>query len=283
MTLKGNRLAINGAFKMAVIQWIFRLAWTGICALSMLAQTRLLLGQPLAPDWLDGFVMGGAVFAYGFTHPERRLRTAARLAGVFGAGCFFLSLLTIAPGDFFRQAYWQTAALLPLLAWLLYYGMKRPGNAGLRAVPIAKPIVVAFSWAWVTVALPLPPERWAEAVFIFPGRASFIFALALAYDLADLEYDRRHGLATLAGRLGITKTFYLIYSALAVAALCCCANFSLRIYGLNMALALLASLAFSAWWLRLSLQKAHWHFWQKVLIDGLMLLQFLMILGVKYL
>jgi 4-hydroxybenzoate polyprenyltransferase len=261
--------------KMSVTSLAFRSLWIGLCALSMLAQTRLLLGLSLAPGWLDGFVLGGAVFAYNFTYRDRLRKTAAWLAAACGGFCFFVPIIS------FSIVAWQLAALLPLVLWLCYYGWQKPGNAGLRGNPVAKPVAVALAWAWVTVMLPLPPERWGEAGFIFFGRATFIFALALAYDLVDLEYDSRHGLATLAGKFGFSTTFLLINGALAAAALCCLANFSLKIYGLHLAIGLLASLALSAWQLPFLLKKTEWSDWQKVWIDALMVGQFLMLWGMK--
>lgn len=260
---------------MLALSRVFNLVWIGLCALSMLAQTRFLLGLPAAPGWFDGFVLGGAVFAYNFTHRDRLRKTTAWLAGMLGVACFFMPLLS--SPDFSGTLSWQAAAAVPFILWLFYYGLRRPGNAGLRGIPAAKPITVALAWAWVTVMLPVPPERWGDAAIIFFGRAAFIFALALAYDLVDLAYDHWHGLPTLAGKLGFDKTFSLINSALAFAALCAFANFSLKIYDGRLATAMFVSLAFSAWWLRFLLEKTNWHDEQKMLIDALMPLQFLMI------
>ncbi|GAB4488740.1 MAG: hypothetical protein OHK0019_05440 [Saprospiraceae bacterium] len=238
----------------------------------MLAQTRLLLALPLTPGWLDGFVLGGGVFAYNFTHRDRLRKTAAWLGAMLGCTCFLWPL------DFAMSG-WQVSVLAPLLMWLLYYGLQRPGNGGLRGVPAAKPFVVALVWAWVTVLLPVPPERWSEAAFIFLGRAAFIFALALAYDIADEASDRRQGLATLAGQLGVSKTFVLINSALIMAALCALANYLFNVYALHLSISMTASLAFSTWWLRFLLTKTEWRNWQKVWIDALMVGQFLMLWG----
>ncbi len=251
-----------------------RSVWIGVCILSMLAQTRLLLGLSLAPGWLDGFVLGGVVFAYNFTHRDRLRKTAAWLGAMLGCLCFWWPVLSD-----FSAAGWQISVSAPLLMWLLYYGLQRPGNGGLRGVPAAKPFVVAMVWAWVTVLLPVPPERWSEAAFIFLGRAAFIFALALAYDVADEAYDRRQGLATLAGQLGVSKTFVLINSALIMAALCALANYLFNVYALYLSIGMIASLAVSAWWLRFLLTKTEWRDWQKVLIDALMVGQFLIVWG----
>ena len=268
---------------MTAVRLFFRSVWIGICALSMLAQTRLLLGLPLAPGWPDGFVLGSAVFAYNFTHSDRRVKWGAWLAGLFGGFCFVLPLLPV-PGVEATSAAspdrWQWAVCVPAVLWPAYYGLRWPGNAGLRGVPVAKPLVVALAWAWVTVMLPVPTEQWSGALGILLGRSAFIFALALAYDLVDLDYDRQHGLRTLAARIGIRKTFLLIFGALLLAACCCCANLFLGVYAWNMAFALCASLVFSAWWLWVLIEKTHWTGWPKVLNDALMAGQFLIILGI---
>lgn len=244
----------------------------------MLSQTRFVLGLPLAPGLLDGYVLGSTVFAYGFTHSDRRLKTASWLAGLFGGACYAVSAwaLLSAPAQHIPE-YWPLAALLPLLLWLLYYGLQRPGTAGLRGVPAAKPVVVGLTWAIVTVLLPLPEEHWSEASIMFSGRTLFIFALALAYDLSDLAYDRRHGLATLAGKIGAKGTFRLMDTALALAFLCYCTNFFLHVFPLYATAALIASLVFSAWWLRFLLRKSFSTGRQKLLIDALMPLQLLLI------
>ncbi|MCW5920852.1 MAG: hypothetical protein KIS77_00790 [Saprospiraceae bacterium] len=260
------------------ISVLLRLLWIGLCALAMLTQTRLLLGEALRPGWLDGFVLGGAVFAYHFTHPNRRMRAGAWLAGGLGGICFLLSLWGDGVSDL-RVSSWQGVVLVPVALWSLYYGLQSPGNAGLRGVPMAKPLAVALAWAWVTVLLPVPTGRWGEAGMILLGRTAFVFALALAYDWADLAYDQQRGLPTLAGRLGRKRTFLLINGALLCAALCSGANVYLKIYEQSMAFALLISLAWSAGWLHFVLSKNADVVAQKMLIDGLMLLQCL-ILGI---
>lgn len=268
---------------MAEARLLFRSAWIGICALSMVAQTRLLLDMSLQIDWLDGFVMGSVLFAYNFTHHDRPRKAMAWLAGLTGLICFIAPALSQSTNStrLLQKYSWQVAAVFPAILWLLYYGLKRPGNAGLRSIPMAKPLVVALAWGWVTVMLPVPPEQWGGVVGILMGRTAFIFALALAYDLADLNYDRRHGLTTMAGNLGFHKTFRLIFSALLLAAICSYANFFLNIYNGSVAFTLFASLAVSMYWVWTLLHKTAWQGWQKVLIDALMPLQFLMVYVLK--
>ncbi len=251
----------------------FQLFWVAFCAVTLLAQTRLLLGLPLTPGWMEGFVFCGTVFGYHCTHPNTGYRALAWSMGVIAGICFLVLLVDLSPrpGE-------QLALLVPVLFWLAYYGFQRPGNSGLRGHTIAKPLTVALAWTWVTVVLPTSPAQWPELPFLFLGRAAFIFALALAYDLSDSVYDQDKGLSTLASRLGTNKSFILIYWSLACAGICICTNLYYGVYGFSKATGLLLSLGFSAWWLRYLLQKSAWQLWQKPLIDGLMVLQFLLVL-----
>jgi hypothetical protein len=69
----------------------------------------------------------------------------------------------------------------------------------------------------------------------------------------------------------------LIYLSLALSGVCIYANFHFHIYDAPKAVALFASLGFSAWWLRYLLRNNAWKVWQKPLIDGLMVLQFMLV------
>lgn len=244
------------------------------CAVALLAQTRLLLGMPLQPGWTDGFVFGGTVFGYHWTHPDKRFRLLAWTAGLLGGICFLKSALT--SNEPFGI---QLISLIPVFFWGAYYGFLQPGKTGLRESPIAKPLTIALAWAWVTVFLPTPFTFWSDLIFILLGRGAFIFALALAYDLSDTEYDRKQGLNTLTRQLGDKGAFTLIYLSLAFAGICMIANVCIRIYPLQKGLGLAVSLLLSAWWLHMVFQRKSWEPWQKLFIDGLMIVQFLCVLA----
>ena len=236
----------------------------------MMAQTRLLLGFPLTPDWLDGFVFGGTVFGYHYANPKPSYRLVAWIMGVLGGIC----LLVAAPLQI--GAYW-IRLFPPLLFWLAYYGFLHPKKTKLRDHPLAKPMVIAATWAWVSVLLPSPFDRWPDLFFMGLGRAAFIFALALAYDLSDAAHDQKLGLKTLVGSLGPQQTYVWIDRSLALAGLCVAANLWLHLYDYALGIGLIGTLAFTAFWLRKILSKPDWEYWHKPLIDGLMVLQFLVI------
>ncbi len=239
-----------------------RAVWIGLCALAMLKQTCLLFGLPPASWYLAGFVFGGAVFGYHFTQPDPLRRVLAWALFLLAAVCFWK-----------MPVFARWVALVPLAVWGVYYGFRRPGNAGLRARPALKPLAIAVAWAWVTVLLPLEAGQWAAAMVLFVGRSAFIFALALAYDLVDLEYDRRFGLDTLALRRGTSGTFKLIDRALMLSGACVVLNFLWRHYTLEATIGLLLSLAGSAVLLRWVLQRIKMT-QQKYWIDGLMVMQY---------
>src|SRR5690349_1137706 len=125
---------------------LFRMVFIGLCACTMLLQTRLVLGIPLTPGFLDGLVLGGTVWGYFCTTPDGLMRISGWWLGFMAGLCFLFWL---------KSGGHLAAGLVPVIAWLAYYGFTRPGNAGLRSWLLAKPLTVAFVWAWVTVFLPV--------------------------------------------------------------------------------------------------------------------------------
>lgn len=244
---------------------LLRFFWIGCCAVAMLMQTLVLLDKSLKGQWqLCGFVFGATLFGYHFARSEPWLRLAAYIAGA-GSLCCLAGL----PHPILLQL------LVPAVVWVLYYFA---GARSLRRLRFLKPISIAFVWAWVTVWLPLDTPDWAETALIFSGRAAFIFALALSYDLSDIHYDRRDSLPTLVQHLGEQNTFKWIDGALMAAGLICILNYSCKIYGLWAMCALMLSLVYSAWWLRFIRSRIIALRWQKFWIDALMVIQFIIVL-----
>jgi 4-hydroxybenzoate polyprenyltransferase len=237
---------------------LFNLLWIGGCALALVFQTRLMVGLPTTPGWLDGLIFGSTVFGYYCTHPLPVYRTMAWLLAAGAMGCFLWLDRTT-----------QWLAIGPALLWAAYYGLQRPGRSGLRTLPAAKPVVIALAWAWVTVWLPARQLLWP----LFAARATFIFALALAYDLTDLAYDRRHQLTTLVNKIGEPRAYRIIYMALALATLWVGFGFLLKIVSLPVSVAIWATYLVTPFALHLILHSTAKVAWQKVAIDALMVLQ----------
>lgn len=250
MTIRQHLMATLGLF------------WIGGCAVALILQTRVISHLPIAPGWLDAFVLGSTVFGYHFAHRHRAYQTAAWLLGGLSGLCFFwLDRVT------------QFSALGPLLLWGAYYGLRWPGRAGLRRLPVAKPVVIALTWAWVTVWLPAQQFLWP----FFVARAAFIFALALGYDLVDLAYDQRRQFVTLVNQIGPRHTYLLIINALILAAGSIGLLFAQNQLPLTVAAPIWATYLLAALTL-LRIVHSTWPVvWQKAGIDALMVLQALVV------
>ncbi len=241
---------------------LFNLLWIGGCALALVIQTRLMVGLPTTPGWLDGLVFGSTVFGYYCTHPLPGYRGLAWMLAAGAMGCFLMLDKTT-----------QWLAVGPALLWGAYYGLQRPGRSGLRTLPAAKPVVIALAWAWVTVWLPARQLLWP----LFAARATFVFALALAYDLTDLAYDRRHQLTTLVSKIGESRAHQRIYMALGLATMWVGFGFLLKIISLPVTIAIWATYLITPFALLWVLNSQAQVAWQKVAIDGLMVLQALLV------
>lgn len=241
---------------------MLRHLWIGCCAVAMLLQTLVLLGKPWeAQGWRAGFLFGATICGYLFFRREPWQRILAWVAGLGALVCLWR-----------LPQYTLILMVAPAAIWVLYYFA---GHWSLRRKRLLKPVSIAFVWAWMTVLLPLPPSEWWQAMLIFAGRAIFIFALALAYDLTDLQYDQRFQLPTLVRHLGAKKTFYWINCAILAAALVCMLNFFCEIYDAWAMCALIVSLGCSAGMLHIIQSKLKQPWLQKFWIDGLMIFQFL--------
>lgn len=82
------------------------------------------------------------------------------------------------------------------------------GAARLKEVPGIKALAVTAVWAGATALLPAAGATGsplsAEALGLTLERAVFVFPLALAFDVRDLERDMEAGLETLAINLGVS-------------------------------------------------------------------------------
>lgn len=238
----------------------------------MAAATRLRVGLPEAmPGALVCLIVGGTVFGYHFAHPRRGIRYSAWVFGLAALAGFGLSGRTV-----------QLLLVFPALILGFYYGWGKPRRAGLRWVPFWKPPAVALAWAWVTVLLPVEGRMDAGLWIIFAGRFWFIYALALAYDLHDGAYDLQRGLETVANRLGASRTLRLIDGALAAAALLELLRAGAGRAQPHTTIALLISLLCTRWAVRSLFGDHRAVPYRKALIDGLMVVQWLLLFVAQY-
>ncbi len=250
---------------MSNIRFFFKLFWIGLAAAAMLLQTCLLADQTQHIENQLFFIFSATVFAYNFAN---HFLLAQRISWIFGGltAVFFFKLEI-------EQQFFLT---IPVLLFTLYHGIKLPGlSAGLRSKTGVKNLVIGFVWAAMTVAFPLATTFFSEKYlwWMFCGRWLFVAALALAYDLADVEADKKHGLKTVPVKFGKKTTLILIYILLAGTAVFVSINWFLGFYKTEITAALLFSLIFSGFAIWFLNQKNTPFYWCRIAVDGLMIVQ----------
>jgi 4-hydroxybenzoate polyprenyltransferase len=188
--------------------------------------------------------------------------------------------------SFFIQLKWQVqlALIIPALLSLGYvlpfFGKKRR----LRDFNQIKIYLIAGVWAFVTVVLPFIDSghalSFAIILMIFE-RGIFVFAITLPFDIRDLEVDNHGAVKTIPAVIGIKKTKQLAYATLSLALALALANFCLNFYDLKILIGLAISYLSSAWLVSFSTPERHDYFYSG-LMDGTMILQFLIVLGVFF-
>jgi len=220
----------------AVDALLYSSVWLAAAAAAQTAATLHLWGPLQAAGWrLVLMVFAATLLVYNldaalpFKHrqpagtsarkawQQRHRRTLALLAAgsVLVAGYFYLV-----------DGWWRylpkvtpLAALALLYSWplLKWRGRRR----ALREVPLLKVFLIAGVWSLVTVGLPLLARHLplAEAAGLLGQRFFLVLALALVFDIRDYSRDRRAGIYTFPGVLGVAGAKRLGWAFLAVAVL----------------------------------------------------------------
>ncbi|GAA4352207.1 hypothetical protein GCM10023185_11630 [Hymenobacter saemangeumensis] len=114
--------------------------------------------------------------------------------------------------------------VLPLAALALLYSWPllkwRGRRRALREVPLLKVFLIAGVWSLVTVGLPALAglRPLSEAAGLLGQRFFLVLALALVFDIRDYSRDRRAGIYTFPGVLGVAGAKRLGWFFLSIAA-----------------------------------------------------------------
>ena len=110
-------------------------------------------------------------------------------------------------------------------------------------------------------------------------RGLFIFAITLPFDIRDLNVDNHGDVKTIPAVIGIEKTKKLGYGILVLCLALALCNHYLGLYDLKILIGLSISYLTSAWLVSFSSTERHDYFYS-ALMDGTMIIQFLIVLGV---
>lgn len=135
---------------------------------------------------------------------------------------------------------WEVAALALISLSLFLFAASQLNRLALYLAPVAAVVVVSYSyvkyWSWLThFALGLadaiaPAGGWIAVQGSLPGEAALLaFAVAMwvggfdvLYACQDVDFDRRYGVHSIAGRFGVAGALWwarVMHSATAVALL----------------------------------------------------------------
>ena len=200
------------------------------CALGLCSETFLLLHFQVSYNTL-GFVFFSTVCSYNFYwliskfyfsidkkyFLKNNLSYIALLfIGAIGASYFFvnsnLSLLSVLISIMLTLLY-----SLPL--WPFKFTKK------IQSIGFVKTILLAFTWAFVTVILPAESEMVISlpTLILFSTRFLLMLMLCIIFDMRDVKLDKINGLQSLVSTLDLSKikiifyvilSFYLITSGL---------------------------------------------------------------------
>lgn len=177
-----------------------------ICAVALCFQTALLLRISL-PAYLYAFIFFSTICSYnfywllsGYNFANQSLQSFFKqhlsniiVFAIAGVGLFFSVfniqelLPVISIGLLFTLLY-----AVPLLPFKFLHFTRKAG--------LLKTILLAFTWAFVTVFIPyqqVPECNWAALAMLFCDRFIFMLMLCIIFDARDTSMDKIRGLQSL--------------------------------------------------------------------------------------
>lgn len=139
----------------------------------------------------------------------------------------------------------------------------------LRTVPGLKVFLIAFTWSYVTVLLPVLLYDYVDTeIFIeFIMRALLLFAMIIPFDIRDLEIDR-NGMGTLPQILGLRKSRELAQSFIFLYQVWVCIRFFVFGAPFVLCLSLLIGMEIGYWLVR-KIDKDKKESYYAIWIDGI--------------
>lgn len=187
--------------------------WLGISAAVCTWGTFVLLQQAIPIRYL-AFVWVGTMTIYTYhgysTRKEipvgiqkgRPSRRDLKLVSIFGGIATTMLYLTL--GRTFQIILLFPAVLAILYVVPLYRGRR------LKDYPFIKIIAIVLAWTIVTYGIPVNhiPQWWADwgYIYLLLDRIFFFFALAIPFDIRDIDYDKERSLRTIPNTIGVENS-----------------------------------------------------------------------------
>jgi 4-hydroxybenzoate polyprenyltransferase len=252
-----------------------------LCAVALCFQTYSLLHLP-GNRYIYGFIFFATLGSYNFYWliskysfsrkvPVKAFLKANRsyiflfsFSGIGMAGCLW-----------FLSGYYNYIALaiaLTLLYSLPLWPFRFVSFA--KKAGFLKTILLAATWAWVTVLVPAAPvldTALAPVATLFLTRFCFMLMLCILFDMRDMKVDKIHSLHSLATDVSRRSLGYIMYIVFGLFIIC---GILVRQYFHDMPQMIAFAFTGLLVWIvyQLSLTKERGYFFYYFLVDGLMLI-----------
>jgi len=270
--------------------------WIGLAGLTMALQTQLLLTKKIEFTPLIGLIFFSTLFLYalhrivGISKVHKFIEDVERYAVIakFRHHIIVYAVIAAVGGLYcFWYVSWSIwwALIIPVFISLGYVLPFLSGKKRLRDFNHIKIYLVAIVWAWITVTLVAIDYNQAlsmSGILLFLERSFFIFAITIPFDIRDLKVDTHSAVKTIPASIGIAKSKQLILGLISMVIILGIVNFYLGTYNLPQLIALITSTLIAYALGHYSDTNSH-DYWFTGLLDGTMILQFLLIWGVGFL
>ena len=267
--------------------------WIAACALAMALQTKWLLSGNISLTNLEWFILCSTLSLYAV----HRLTGMVKLKAFADKGRYavisrfrnhiaiYAIISAIAGAWFYFQLDLKLQIHLALTGVIsLGYVLPVLGTGKrLRDIHYLKIFLIAITWAWVTVVVPALSsiKSWNIWLTLLTlERVIFIFAITLPFDIRDFQIDVHTGVKTIPGYIGMVGTKKLSIVCLASALLLAALNLG-HIYTWETFTGFLISILLTGviiW----KADKVRHDYYFTGLVDGTMVLQFLLVWGLGF-
>lgn len=267
--------------------------WIAACALAMALQTKWLLSGNISMTNLEWFILCSTLSLYAV----HRLTGMVKLKAFTEKGryavisrfknhiAFYAIVSAIAGAWFYFQLDLDLKIHLALTGVIsLGYVLPVLGTGKrLRDIHYLKIFLIAITWAWVTVVVPALAQHQSWTIWLTLltlERVIFIFAITLPFDIRDHQIDAHTGVKTIPGYIGMMGTKKLSIACLGFALFLAALNLG-HIYGAGTFIGLFISMLLTGviiW----KADKVRHDYYFTGLVDGTMILQFLLVWGLEF-
>ena len=257
-----------------------------LAATLLILQTYLLLDIDIDYHYL-AFIFSSTVFLYAlhnilgvFTPQEEvirdKLETIRRLRVLLVAMIIVFGLISVY--TFFNLTIDEIIAIVFFAFISVWYVIPLFGKR-LRDYPIIKIFLVALVWAAISTLIPFYKSDvgLTTRILVFIEKYLFVFAIAIPFDIRDIEFDCSRKVKTIPNKFGIKKSIIFAVSALAFSILITIYLIETNTYQFNRGLAVIIGYLFTIYIVINSGNKKSDYYFTGI-VDGLPILNFLLVL-----